>query len=420
MSFETSVSGIKAAATDLSVVGNNVANSSTTGFKSAKAEFGDLYASSLLGTVAQGGGQGVALQAINTNFSQGSIDFTSNELDLAINGNGFFQLSDNGEALYTRAGAFTVDKGGYIVSQAGHRLQGLPLDGEGAITGALGDIKLSTQLVAPQGTKSAEIVANLDSREVPPETVWTGNFNAFATPPTQPDASMYNSSTSMTVFDDLGNPHVMSISFVKGTNNAWEARTLIDGVETGAATALPFSADGKFAAADLPLKINITDWQPLDSTGASNGAPLQSFTVDLSDSTQYGAVFGTSSIVQDGYTAGQMRGVEVDESGVVFARYTNGQSQSLGQVILANFNNPHGLANAGSTNFVESYASGSPIQAAAGSGGTGVIQSGALEGSNVELTEQLVRMIVAQRNFQANAQMIQTEDAVTQTVINLR
>ena len=168
MSFETSVSGIKAAATDLSVVGNNVANSSTTGFKSAKAEFGDLYASSLLGTVAQGGGQGVALQAINTNFSQGSIDFTSNELDLAINGNGFFQLSDNGEALYTRAGAFTVDKGGYIVSQAGHRLQGLPLDGEGAITGALGDIKLSTQLVAPQGTKSAEIVANLDSREVPP------------------------------------------------------------------------------------------------------------------------------------------------------------------------------------------------------------------------------------------------------------
>jgi len=416
MSFETSVSGIKAAATDLGVVGNNIANSSTTGFKASKAEFGDLYANSL----ADAAGQGVALQSIVTNFGQGSINFTSNSLDLAINGSGFFELSDQGEALYTRAGAFSVDKDGYIVSQGGHRLQGTPLDANGTAVGETGDIRVGSQLIDPKGTTKAAVTANLDSRETAPTTAWTGGFNAFATPPTKPDASMYNSTTSMTVYDDLGNSHVMSLYFIKGANNTWESRTLIDGVEVGGATALPFQADGKFSGDNLPLSIAITDWQPRDASGTANGAALQSFTIDLSESTQFGSTFGVSLIDQDGYSAGQLRSLEVDDTGTVFARYTNGQSQSLSQVALVNFNNPNGLSNAGGTNFVATSAAGTPIRTAPGAGGMGAIQAGALESSNVELTEQLVKMIVAQRNFQANAQMIQTQDSISQTVINLR
>ena len=425
MAFDTSVSGILAASADLGIIGNNIANSSTAGFKASQAEFTDIYAASLLGTPGTAIGQGVALNSVTQDFSQGNIEFTNNSLDLAINGSGFFTLSDGGVSTYSRAGAFQLDRDGFIVNASGLQLQGYPTDDEGNLVGELGPLELSTALVDPKGTAAASITANLDSRDLPAEA-WNpdgagGALNAFAVPPVLPKTDQFNASTSLTVYDGLGNPHVLSLFFAKGAgDNTWEARTAIDGVEIGGATPIPFEANGQLGEANKPLLVNIAGWQPLNANGAANGAAAQGFSVDLSSFTQFGASFAVSTVQQDGYTTGQLRGLEIDDTGVLFTRYTNGQSRQQGQIAIASFTNPNGLQPVGDTSFVETFSAGSPTVTTPGLSGTGLLQSGALEGSNVEITSQLVRMIVAQRNFQANAQMIQTEDAVTQTVINLR
>ena len=425
MAFDTSVSGILAASADLGIIGNNIANSSTAGFKSSQGEFTDIYAASLLGTPGTAIGQGVALNSVTQDFSQGNIEFTNNSLDLAINGQGFFTLSDGGVSTYSRAGAFQLDRDGFIVNASGLQLQGYPTDDEGNLTGELGPIQLSTALVDPKGTGDASLVANLDSRDLPAEP-WNpdgagGTLNSFLAPPVLPKPDQFNSSTSMTVYDGLGNPHVLSLYFAKvAGDNSWEARTAIDGVEIGGATAIPFEPNGQLGEANKPLLLNIADWQPLNANGVANGAPIQAFTVDLSSFTQFGAAFAVSTVQQDGYTTGQLRGLEIDDTGVLFTRYTNGQSRQQGQIAVASFTNPNGLQPVGDTSFVETFSAGTPTITTPGLSGTGLLQSGALESSNVEITSQLVRMIIAQRNFQANAQMIQTEDAVTQTVINLR
>ena len=425
MAFDTSVSGILAASADLGIIGNNIANSSTAGFKSSQGEFTDIYAASLLGTPGTAIGQGVALNSVTQDFSQGNIEFTNNSLDLAINGSGFFNLSDGGVATYSRAGAFQLDRDGFIVNASGLQLQGYPTDDEGNLTGELGPLQLSTALVDPKGTGDASITANLDSRDLPAEA-WNpdgagGALNAFAVPPVLPKSDQFNAATSLTVYDGLGNPHVLSIYFAKGAgDNTWEARTAIDGVEIGGATAIPFEANGQLAEENKPLLLNIADWQPINANGVANGAAAQAFSVDLSSFTQFGASFAVSTVQQDGYTTGQLRGLEIDDTGVLFTRYTNGQSRQQGQIAVASFTNPNGLQPVGDTSFVETFSAGSPTITTPGLSGTGLLQAGALESSNVEITSQLVRMIIAQRNFQANAQMIQTEDAVTQTVINLR
>jgi len=425
MAFDTSVSGILAASADLGIIGNNIANSSTAGFKSSQGEFTDIYAASLLGTPGTAIGQGVALNSVTQDFSQGNIEFTNNSLDLAINGSGFFNLSDGGVATYSRAGAFQLDRDGFIVNASGLQLQGYPTDDEGNLTGELGPLQLSTALVDPKGTGDASITANLDSRDLPAEP-WNpdgagGALNAFAVPPVLPKSDQFNASTSLTVYDGLGNPHVLSIYFAKGAgDNNWEARTAIDGVEIGGATPIPFEANGQLAEENKPLLLNIADWQPINANGVANGAAAQAFSVDLSSFTQFGASFAVSTVQQDGYTTGQLRGLEIDDTGVLFTRYTNGQSRQQGQIAVASFTNPNGLQPVGDTSFVETFSAGTPTVTTPGLSGTGLLQSGALESSNVEITSQLVRMIIAQRNFQANAQMIQTEDAVTQTVINLR
>jgi len=448
MAFDTSVSGILAASADLGIIGNNIANASTVGFKTSRGEFTDIYAASLLGTPGTSVGQGVKLNSVTQDFSQGNIQFTSNSLDLAINGPGFFRLSNDGVATYTRAGAFQLDREGNIVNSSGMKLQGFPQDRFGNITGELGDLVLSTALIDPQATTQVSISANLDSREVAPAAAFAaldadGNntfFDAFANPPTSPDSDMFNASSSMTIYDGLGNPHVLSVYFAKrnpgdvelteeqiaageSVNNRWYAYTLIDGVQQGEAQEVSFGSDGLLELDPndpLKNKIQITDWQPLDSNGEPLGASAQTFTVDYESFTQYGTDFSISSVVQDGYSTGQLRGIEIDSSGIMFTRYTNGQSRTIGQIAIASFTNQNGLQPAGDTTFVETFSSGQATITTPGLGGTGLLSSGALEGSNVELTQQLVNMIVAQRNFQANAQMIQTEDAVTQSVINLR
>ena len=421
MAFDTAVSGINAATADLGVIGNNIANSSTTGFKTSRAEFADVYASSLLGAGGNAIGKGVSLAGVTQEFTQGNISFTNNALDLAINGNGFFLLSDDGAALYTRAGNFQVDREGFLVTNEGHRLQAFEVDNTGTVNGQTVDLQLDTSLIDPNPTALTELTANLDSRQVPPTVPFGGPFDAFATPPTVPDSASFNATTSSTIYDGLGNAHVMSLYFVKTANaNEWEVHTLVDGVTTSGPDLLNFQSNGKFDPLTLPVDINITGWNPLNGSGLPTGADPQDLTVSLSQFTQFGAEFAVSSAVQDGFTTGQLYGLEIDDSGVVFARYTNGQARALGQVAIAGFSNPNGLQPLGDTSWAETFSSGAATLGAPGSSGLGVLQSGALEGSNVDITEQLVDMIIAQRNFQANAQVIQTEDTITQTIINLR
>lgn len=422
MSFDTAVSGIKAAATNLGIIGNNIANAGTTGFKSSRGDFTDVFATSLLGVSTNAIGKGVAVNGVNQSFSQGNITFTDNVLDMAINGSGFFVLNDGGTQVYSRAGNFQVDRTGHVVNAAGQQLMTFNTTEAGTATGGMSPLQIDTSLIQPEGTTEVTMTANLDSRALPPSTPWPATaFDAFASPPTAPDPDMFNSSTSVTIYDSLGNSHTQSLYFVKTTNsNEWNVYSLIDGVSQTGPDTLTFDSSGKIPAASLPFEISVSGWAPLDASGAANGAAAQDFTLDLSKLTQFGNEFSVSTIDQDGFTTGQLRGVEVGEGGVVFARFTNGQSRALGQVALADFSNTAGLQPLGGSIWAETFTSGQPTLSNPGTGGLGVVQSGALEDSNVEVTQELVDMIVAQRNFQANAKVIQTEDTVTQAIINLR
>ena len=288
------------------------------------------------------------------------------------------------------------------------RLQGFPLDEAGNLNGELGDIQLSTSLIDPEATTTVQITANVDSRDANP-LPW--DFENLS-------VDMYNHSTSLSIYDSLGNPHVLSLYFTRDSANNWTARAAIDGEEMAETLALPFLDSGALNIdPDDPAtlrNLTIEGWVPKDANGVANGAAQgadTAFTIDLNKLTQFGADFSVGSIAQDGYSTGQLRGVEIDATGVLFTRYTNGQTRQQSQIALANFTNPNGLQPVGDTTFVETFSAGAPTITTPGLSGTGALQSGALEGSNVEITSQLVRMIVAQRNFQANAQMIQTEDA---------
>ena len=407
MSFNTALSGIRAASGDLGIIGNNIANAATTGFKNSRAEFADVYAASAVGVPGTAIGQGVRLQETSQQFAQGNIAFTENSLDLAISGDGFFQLTDSGSTIYSRAGNFKLDRSGYVVNNEGYFLMARQADINGAITGGIGQLQMNSTYVNPNPTANMSVNINFDAREATTDAAWAivGGI---------PDTAGYNSTTSTTVYDSLGNDHTATMFFSKlnpATNpNEWNVRTMIDGtlVDT---TSVTFNTDGSYNA---PAGLAFT-WNP-----GGGATPGQNIAADLTSSTQYGSNFAVNALAQDGYTTGQVRGIDVDDTGVVFARFSNGQSRALGQVVLANFANSQGLQPIGDTSWVETLASGAPVVSEPGTAGLGLIQAGALEESNVDLTQQLVRMIVAQRNFQANAQTIQTEDAITQTIINIR
>jgi flagellar hook protein FlgE len=400
MPFAVALSGLNAASADLSVTANNIANANTMGFKGSRAQFADVFA-----VGAQAIGNGVRLASVQQEFSQGGIDFTDRGLDLAISGEGFFTVSDNGMISYTRAGSFGVDRDGYVVNSQNQRLQVFPRTNAGTFnTGTLQDLRLSTSDSPPQATTTAEFGINLPANATPPAI---GVFDPN-------NAQSFNHSTAMTVYDSLGAPHTITAYFVKTANpNEWDARFYIDGNAVGGAVTMEYSDTGLLTN---PAGSSITLPAYVPGTGA---APL-TINAGFARSTQYGSTFSVNSLNQDGFTAGRLSGIEVDSTGVIYARYTNGRSDALGQVALSNFSNVQGLRQLGDTSWAETFASGDAVRGAAGTGSFGLIQSGALESSNVDLTEQLVNMITAQRNFQANAQMISTADKVTQTIINIR
>lgn len=405
MSFRISLSGMNAASSDLNVTANNIANANTTGFKQSRAEFGDVFPVSAYGLAKNTIGAGVKLQQVAQQFDQGTVEFSGKALDLALSGQGFFTLSNNGQMVYSRAGNFGADREGYVVNPSGHRLQVfLPNPTGGFDTGRLSDLKLATGDSAPSPTTRATIGTNLPGNAAPP-TITPFDAN---------DPATYSHTTSMTVYDSLGASHTQSLYYVKTANpNEWQVHTRIDGTDVGTPATVQYTSAGALAA---PANGEIA----LPAYDPGNGAAPMAITLDLSNSTQYGEKFSVSELAQDGYATGRLTGIEVSSEGVVNARYTNGVSSPLGQVALTNFANPQGLQPQGDNGWAETFASGQPRRGPAGSSEFGLVQGGALESSNVDLTEQLVNMITAQRNFQANAQMISTQDQITQTVINIR
>ncbi|PPK52148.1 flagellar hook protein FlgE [Marinobacter persicus] len=625
MAFNTGLSGLRAAQVDLDVTGNNIANASTVGFKSSRAQFGDLYANGFLSSGSNPVGDGVTVQDIQQQFGQGNISFTDNGLDMAIDGDGFFVLSDGGETRYSRAGQFGIDKEGYVVNNQNMKVQGFTADDDGNISGVRGDLQIATDNLSPRRTTNLQTDLNLDSRESVlerrvknfsyPTSAFTdgeqftfsyadGSANSVVTmpnpitsansvaealraapgvnasgtttatiasadtagtntlqdlidnntleisvngvtvdtssvttldelateisnlgnssisasvngsdldirdssgeslsvvwgdasntatvatqnqveittdrnvdgvtstdgsplvadfPTTDPevinpfnplDQRTYNHATSTTVYDSLGNSHELTQFYVKQPSpgngvgqSEWSVYLQIDGELVGGTDSDPYTAlfdqDGNLDSinGDPNGEIIVTDWVPKDPNGDPNGAdgppadpnavvspipepPTSSaFVIDLGDTTQYGAAFGVNDQQQNGYTTGRLSGLDVSDEGVIFARYTNGQSNELGQVALATFSNTDGLSPVGDTAWVETFESGQPVVGKPNTGTLGAIASSSVEESNVDLSEELVNLIIAQRNYQANAKTIETSDAVTQTIINLR
>lgn len=414
MAFQQGLSGLSTASDSINVISNNISNSSTVGFKSSAAQFADVYASALNGTTsANQVGIGSRISTVAQTFTQGDITSTDNPLDLAINGDGFFRVtSSDGSVAYTRNGQFYVDADGYIVNSSGYQLTGYMADADGNIVQSSPTaLYVDTAAIAPQETTAIDLGLNLDSTSEVPSTAWDYGTST-------PDATSYNNSTSMTVYDSLGNSHTLTLYFRTMGSGDWSMFYQLDGGVTYPTTASG-TADLSFSSTGiLQTSMPITLSTGLDvSTGANT--PL-SIDLDLSGTTQYGTSFARNSMTQDGYTSGSLSSVGVGDDGILVGTYSNGETRNLGQVVLAAFANPNGLTILGDNLWAESADSGQPSVGVAGSGTLGSITGGAVEDSNVDLTSALVDLITAQRNYQANAQSIKTEDAIMQTLVNLR
>jgi flagellar hook protein FlgE len=404
MGFQHGLSGLSAAARNLDVIGHNVANANTVGAKASRAEFGDVIAHAVYGIGAPFGGLGVQVDRVAQQFSQGDLTSTANPLDLAINGAGFFRLSDGGSITYSRNGQFHTDKDGYIVNSAGARLTGFPADANGVIQpGVPADLRMVTGDIPPRATSAVEATLNLDSRSEVKAAAFDLN-----------DPTTYNSATSLRVYDAQGGDTTLALYFRKTAPDTWEVYAGANGTQIGAAPVgqVSFLPNGRVDTTATPMPFTIA--VPNAAGGTDNVA------VDMTETTQYGSVFGVNHLSQDGFSAGRLASFSISDDGIITARYTNGETRAQGQVALANFSNPQGLASLGGNVWAETAESGVAMVGSPSSANLGVIQSGALEQSNVDLTAELVNMITAQRSYQANAQTIKTQDQILQTIVNLR
>ncbi len=409
MSFQQGLSGLNAASKQLEVIGNNVSNANTVGFKQSRAEFADVFANSLNGSGASQIGIGTKLANVAQQFTQGNVTGTNNSLDIAINGGGFYRMSNNGAITYSRNGQFQMDKFGYIVDAENKRLTGYAADALGNLsTGAPAELNINTADLQPSATAKVVGLVNLDSRG---STLTAAGFNPA-------DPTTYNNSTAVTTYDSLGNSHTLQSYFVKTAPGVWNVYTTADGVST---TALPApTATLTFTGTGIAPTVSPSSAAPVSfpvTTGATTPVPM---TLDYSGSTQFGSNFSVNSLSQDGFTSGRLASFNTGSDGTIVGRYTNGQSKTLGQVVLANFVNPNGLQSLGGNAWAESATSGAPLVGTPSTGLLGVLQSSSVEDSNVDLTAELVNMITAQRVYQANAQTIKTQDQVLQTLVNLR
>ncbi len=514
MGYQQGLSGLSAASQDLDVIGNNIANANTTGFKSGAAQFADMYANSVATAVNNQIGIGTQLSEVQQQFSQGTITSTNQALDVAINGNGFFQLSNNGSLVYSRNGVFQLDKNGNITNAQGLQLMGYAANSSGVInTAQTVPLSVPTANIAPQATTKIVAGLNLNAQDplmlgTPAVTpalgaasgltttgatitntasgtnndTFTVNFDAAATPPTytvtdstlgtttaaatytagtaislgngqtitfngtpvagdsysvkptpiafnQTSNSTYNYSTSTTVYDSLGGSQTVNMYFAKTSAGTWNVYA---GTSTGTANLVgqanfnssgtllgttqvvtPVQSPPTFTATTTPFAYNFS----IPTTDGSSTP--QNLTLNIAGTTQYGGKDGVNSLQPDGYAAGTLTSFTIGADGTLTGNYSNQQTAALGQIVLANFSNQNGLVNLGNNEYQQTSQSGVAQISSPGSTNHGVLQGGALENSNVDLTSELVNLITAQRNYQANAQTIKTQQTVDQTLINL-
>jgi flagellar hook protein FlgE len=507
MSFQQGLSGLNSSSKALDVIGNNVANANTVGFKSAETHFADVYANSLSGGGASQVGIGSTISGVQQQFSQGNVTTTNNPLDISINGGGFFRMDQNGSVSYTRNGQFHLDNAGYIVNDQQLRVMGYPADATGLISASSPvDLQLSASQIQPRATSdtlAGNITGqlNLDSRQGVPTaagptaaaqraasivaaaataaaalggaTAASVNAAALAAvagatttgaavaggsssassaaaaaaaavaaastgasaaaaaaaataavaPYTAAAATAatfnyanpltYNYSTALSVYDTLGVAHSVTLFFSRTAAGPWDVNATMDGATPQSLGTMTFDTSGNLTTA---MPVAMPSWAL--TTGAAT--PWSPGNIDFAGTTQYGSASSVNRLTQGGYTTGSLTGLNVGSDGVVQGRYSNGQTRNLGQIVLATFANPNGLKSLGNNQWSLSPDSGPELVSAPGTGGRGVLQSASIEESNVDLTGELVKMITQQRNYQANAQSIKTQDQIMQTLVNLR
>lgn len=439
-SFYTGLSGLQTHGTAIGVVGDNVANVNTTGFKNSSAEFQDILGMSLSGVSgANQMGAGTNIQSMDVNFIQGTFETTDITTDVAINGKGFYILKDatTAETFYTRAGHYHFDNQGYFVNTTGKRVQGYLYDSTGTtLIETLADIQVNqNSMIAPNATSAAEMILNLDSSETAMSAwgaVGTASFNTALADPT----GHSNYSTPVTIYDSLGQSHIIQVYFTKVAANTWEWHAVMPSSDVSSATAAYQSGSytlygqGITAATDR-LEFNssgvltapaaaVNFFAAASAIVFDNGVSATASTIDFAGTTQYGSSSAIQSIIQDGYAAGTTSAVGIDEAGNIVANYTNGQVKKIARLALCSFLNINGLLRRGATMYQESVTSGQPIYNKPGEGGMGTISSSMLEESNVDLASEIIKMIVLQRGYQANSKVISTTDEMLNTLINLR
>ena len=380
MGFSQALSGLTAASTDLNVVSNNISNSQTVGFKSSTVQFADVYADADVGL-------GTMVSGVVQNFGSGSLTTTDNSLDLAINGEGFFTFTDGTQTVYSRNGQLTLTTEGYLVNASGDKL-----------LGTNGVIQIPTSGMLASASTELDASLNLDSSE----DIITDTFDAT-------DASTYSYSTTATIYDSLGNSHTSTLYFTKSAQNTWDVHTAIDGNVLSETQTVTFSSSGLITSGESATYT----YDP------ANGAAQMSIELDLTGSTQFGNDFSITSIDQNGYTSGSLVSFSIDDTGTVVATYSNDQTQDIAQIQLATFANENGLKSNGNNTWLATSSSGQALLGVAGSGSLGSILSGTTEDSNVDLTAELVNLIVAQRNFQANAKSVTAQSEVLQQAVNI-
>lgn len=416
MSFYTSLSGLRAAQTDLAVISHNLANVSTNGFKKSRSEFADVIASSVGTNPTQAIGSGTVVKANRQQFSQGNLVQTSSALDIAISGDGFFAVKpqlDGGPVNFTRNGSFLVNADRYVVDGSGSHLQAYPVDGSGAVVASGLSSAVNVRLPATSGTpvptQNVALSLNLPSGGAIPVTT---PFDRF-------DPTSYNESTQTTIFDAEGNAQVLTTYFKRETiaPSTWSAYNFVgdQALTVGGVDeiTLAFDAAGTLTSPTTPNTFDAF-------TPASSPNP-QVIALDFgSATTQLGSPFDVAATSQDGVAVGQLQGVTVDNEGLIRASFSNGETRTLGKVLLANFANPSGLRQLGTSSWAPTGLSGTPVVGEPGSNGFGGLLSGTIERSNVDQTEELVGLIAAQRNFQANAKALETDNQVSQTIFNIQ
>ncbi|TFY84960.1 flagellar hook protein FlgE [Pseudomonas nabeulensis] len=380
MAFSQALSGLSAASTDLNVVSNNISNSQTVGFKSSTTQFADVYSGADVGL-------GTQVSGVVQNFESGSLTTTDNSLDLAINGDGFFTFSDGTQTVYSRNGQLTLTADGYLENAAGDKLLGVN-----------GVIQIPTTGMQASATTELDAELNLDASK---DTI-TATFD-------QTNSSTYTYSTSATLYDSLGVSHTSTLYFTKSGENSWTVHTAIDGNLLTDTQTVEFSSSGLITSGATGTYTYDPD----------NGAADIALTLDLTGTTQFGNDSAVSDISQNGYTSGSLVSFTIDETGTVVATYSNDQTKNIDQIQLATFSNENGLKANGDNTWLATTSSGQALLGVAGSGSLGSILSGTTEDSNVDLTAELVNLIIAQRNFQANAKSVTAQSEVLQQAVNI-